>query len=84
MNCNDDKPQILQESHDASTNSQSSDSSEAEIAGKETQEVKQVKVLVFLVVAVSVLGAFLVYFYTKVSEEKLFKEHFYDNGNKVC
>jgi hypothetical protein len=54
-----------------------------DIATKETREVRQVKCVILLVVFMSVLGAFMVFFYSKQSEQTKCETTFYSDGENV-
>jgi hypothetical protein len=53
------------------------------IAATETRKVRQVKFVIVLVVFMSVIGALIVFFYSKRLEHKQFEKTFYSDGKKV-
>jgi hypothetical protein len=53
------------------------------VDSKEEGVVRKVKVLAFLVLAISITGALIVYFYTTFSEYRYFELQFKDDANKV-
>ena len=52
-------------------------------SSKTRKEVRRVKFLVLIVVLISIIGAILVFFYTKSSEQQQFEHQFEDDANKV-
>jgi hypothetical protein len=51
---------------------------------KNGRNVRHVKLLIFIVLLMSITGAFAVYFHTKISENNTFEQEFHENAGKVC
>lgn len=54
-----------------------------EVAKLEAKHVQNVKLGVFVVLAISMIGDITVYFTSRNTEERQFKEQFYDDAQKV-